>query len=120
MNARALFSLYLYFVFTYFNIFCGLANHSRESIQRPRHFCCLFSTLFQSGAIISNNGGDIFSIFFRIFYQSRLFRFFTIAGYFTSETIMALSGGNGTTLFIQKQGTNETQHIYFAADVKQH
>ena len=33
---------------------------------------------------------------------------------------MALSDGNITTLFIQKQGTNETQQIYFAADVKQH
>ena len=33
---------------------------------------------------------------------------------------MALSDGNSTTLFLQKQGTNETQHIYFAADVKQH
>ena len=33
---------------------------------------------------------------------------------------MALSDGNSTTLFLQKQGTNETQHIYLAADVKQH
>ena len=46
MNARALFSLYLYFFFTYFNIFSELANHSRESIQQPRLFSCLFSTLF--------------------------------------------------------------------------
>ena len=42
-----------------------------------------------------------------------MFRFFTIAGYFTSETIMALSDGNITIFFIQKQGTNESQHIYF-------
>ena len=33
---------------------------------------------------------------------------------------MALSDGNSTTLFLQKHGTNETQHTYFAADVKQH
>ena len=63
--------------------------------------------------MISKNGGDIFPIFFPIFCRSRLFRFFTIAGYFSSETIMALSNGNITTFFIQKQGTNETQHIYF-------
>ena len=67
--------------------FSELANHSRES--------------------------RLFSKFFPIFYQSRLFRFFTIAGYFTSETIKALSDSNITTFFIQKQGTNETQHIYF-------
>ena len=46
--------------------------------------------------------------------------FWSYSGYFTSETIMVLSDGNSTTLFIQKQGTNETQHIYFAAVVKQH
>ena len=70
--------------------------------------------------MISNNGGDVFPIFFSNFLSITVVRFCTIAGYFTSETIMALSDGNSTTLFIQKQGTNETQHIYFAADVKQY
>ncbi len=94
MNAMALFSLYLYFFFTYFNIFSQLANHSLESMQRPRLFPAFFPRYFQSGAMISNNGGDIFTIFFPIFYQSRLFRFLTKVGYCTIETsIMALSDG---------------------------
>ena len=32
--------------FTYFDILSELANNSRESMQRPRLFSCLFSTLF--------------------------------------------------------------------------
>ena len=67
MNAMALFSLYLYFFFTYFNIFSQLANHSLESMQRPRLFPAFFPRYFQSGAMISNNGGDIFPIFFSDF-----------------------------------------------------
>ena len=72
-------------------------------IQRPpagssfrllaQTFYSFIPRYFQTGAMISNNGGDIFPIF----YESRLFRFFTIAEYFTSETIMALSNGNITT-----------------------
>ena len=121
MNARVLFSLYVYFFSLILTFFSELANHSRESIQPPRLFSCLFSTLFSKWRHDFRQRRRHFSIFFPIFYQSRLFRFFTIARYFTSETIMiALSDGNITTLFIQKQGTNETQHIYFAADVKQH
>ena len=54
MNARALFSLYFRFICTFFSLiltfFSELANHSRESIQRPTLFSCLFSSLFQSGA----------------------------------------------------------------------
>ena len=39
MNVKALFSLYLYFFITYYFItFLELANHSREALQRPRHF----------------------------------------------------------------------------------
>ena len=67
MNAMALFSLYLYFFFTYFNIFSQLANHSLESMQRPRLFPAFFPRYFQSGAMISNNGGDIFPISFSNF-----------------------------------------------------
>ena len=59
MNAMALFSLYLYFLFTYFTIFSQPANHSLESMQRPRLFPAFFPRYFQSGAMISNNGGDI-------------------------------------------------------------
>ena len=40
---------------------------------------------------------------------------FTIAGYFTSEAIMAVSEGNITTFFIHRQETDETQHIYISA-----
>ena len=76
MNAMALFSLYLYFFFTYFNIFSQLANHSLESMQRPRLFPAFFPRYFQSGAMISNNGGDISSNFF--------FRFFINHGCFAS------------------------------------
>ena len=61
---------------------------------------------------MSNNGGDIFPKF-SDFFINRGCGFFILAGYFTSETIMALSDGNITTFFIQKQGTNEKQHIYF-------
>ena len=49
--------------------------------------------------MISNNGGDIFPIFFRFFINHGC----STSGYFTSETIMALSDGNITTFFIQKQ-----------------
>ena len=105
------------FIFTLFSLilifFSELANHSRESMQRSRLFSCLFSTLFSKWCHDFKQRRRHFSKFFSIFYQSRLLRFFTIAGYFTSETIMALSNGNISTFFIQKQGTNETQHIYF-------
>ena len=37
MNAKALFSLYLYFFISYFITFLELANHSREAMRRPRH-----------------------------------------------------------------------------------
>ena len=67
MNAMALFLLYLYFFFTYFNIFSQLANHSLESMQRSRLFPAFFPRYFQSGAMISNNGGDIFPISFSNF-----------------------------------------------------
>ena len=46
INAMALFSLYLYFFSLILIFFSELANHSRESMQRSRHFSCLFSTLF--------------------------------------------------------------------------
>jgi len=78
-------------------------------MQRPR----LFSSLFSKGCHDFKQRRRHFSKFFPIFYQSWLFRFFTIAGYSTNETIKALSDANITTFFIQKQGTNETQHIYF-------
>ena len=82
MNAMALFSLYFHFFFTYFNIFSELANHSRDSTQRPR----LFSSLFSKWCHDFKQRRRRFSKFFPIFYRSRLFRFFTIAGYFTSKT----------------------------------
>ena len=110
--------LYFHFICTFFSLiliffFSEIANHSRESIQRSRLFSCLFSTLLSKWCHDFKKRRRHFPNFFPIFYRSRLFRFFTIAGYFTSETIMALSNGNITTFFIQKQGTNETQHIYF-------
>ena len=109
----ALFSLYLYLFLLILIFFSELTNHSRESMQRSRHFSCLFSTLFSKCCHDFKQRWRHFSKFFPIFYQSRLLRFFTIVGYFTSETIMALSNGNISTFFIQKQGKNETQHIYF-------
>ena len=43
----------------------------------------------------------------------------TIAGYFNSETIMALSDGNSTTLFHSKNKEQmKPKHIYFAAGRK--
>ena len=66
--------------------------------------------------MISNNGGDIFPFF----YESRLFRFFTIAEYFTSETIMALSNGNITTFSFKNKEQMKRNIFISAADVKQH
>ena len=66
--------------------------------------------------MISNNGGGIFPIF----YESRLFRFFTIAEYFTSETIMALSNGNITTFSFKTKEQMKRNIFISAADVKQH
>ena len=106
-------SLYLYLFSLILIFFSELANHSRESMQRSRLFPCLFSTLFSKWCHDFKQRRPHFSKFFPIFYQSWLFHFFAIAEYFTSETIMALSDGNISTFFIQKQGTNETQHIYF-------
>ena len=107
------FTLFVLF-FPFFNFFFSeLANHSRESMQQSRLFSCLFSTLFLKWCHDFKQRRRHFSKIFPIFYESRLFRFFTMAGYFTSETIMALSNGNISTFFIQKQRTNETQHIYF-------
>ena len=110
-SERAYYSIYIIngFIFA----FSELANHSRESMQRPRPFYWLFSTLFSKWCHDFKQRRRHFSKIFRFFYQSRLFRFFILAGYFTSETIKELSDGNITTFFIQKQGTNETQHIYF-------
>ena len=108
------FTFTLFVLFSPFlNIFSELANHSRESMQQSRLLSCLFSTLFSKWCHDFKQRRRHFSEIFPIFYESRLFPFFTMAGYFTSETIMALSNGNITTFFIQKQGTNETQHIYF-------
>ena len=42
MNAKALFSLYLYIFITYFITFLELANHSREAMQWPRRFSAFF------------------------------------------------------------------------------
>ena len=96
-----LFSLYFSLILIFFS---ELANHSRESMQRSR----LFSSLFSKWRHDFKQRRRHFSKFFPIFYQSWLFRFFTIAGYSTNETIKALSDANITTFFIQKQGTNET------------
>ena len=82
MNTMALFSLYFHFFFTYFNIFSELANHSCESMQRLR----LFSSLFSKWCHDFKQRRRRFSKFFPIFYQSRLFPFFIIAGYFNIKT----------------------------------
>ena len=37
MNAKALFSLYLYFLSLILLLFLELANQSHEALQRPRH-----------------------------------------------------------------------------------
>ena len=52
MDAMALFSLFLYFIFTYFNIFSELANYSRELMLRPRLFSAFLPRYFQIGAVI--------------------------------------------------------------------
>ena len=75
-------------------------------------FSDFFPRYLQTGAVISHNCGDIFPIF-SAFLSITVGQHLTIAGYFTSETIMAVSERNTTIFFIQSQETIETQHIYF-------
>ena len=108
MNAKALFSLYLHFFFTYFLTFSKLANHSRESKQRLSHVFCLSKwrrDFTQQRRHFSKN--------FQHFLSITVGPLLPIAGYFTSGTIMTVSGGNFTTFFIQRQETNEMQHSCF-------
>ena len=72
-----------------------------------------FPRYFKSGTMISQNGGDTFSNF-SLFLLTSVDTLPTIAGYFTSEAIMAVSEENITTFFIQRPETNETQHIYIS------
>ena len=64
MNAKALFSLYLYFFITYF-ILLELASHSREALQRPRHFLPFFhrkACQMLRGTIITQKTGEKMSV----------------------------------------------------------
>ena len=76
-------------------------------------FSAFFPRYFKSGAVTSHNGGDIFSNF-SAFLSTTVGPLLTIAGYFTSETIIEVSEGNITTFFGQRQETNETQLIYIS------
>ena len=108
-----IFTLFVLF-FTYFNIFFRTSQSQPHVDATAETFSCLLSTLFSKWCHEFKQRRRHFSNLFPIFCQLLLFRFFTIAGYFMSETIMALSDGNINTFFIQNQGTNVTQHIYFS------
>ena len=64
-------------------------------------FSAFFPRYFESGAIISHNGGDIFSNF-SAFLSTTVGPLLPIAGYFTSETILEVSKWNITTFFVQR------------------
>ena len=55
-------------------------------------FSAFFPRYFKGGAVISHNGGDLF-FNFSAFLSTTVGPLLTIAGYFTSETIMAVSDG---------------------------
>ena len=55
-----------------------------------------------------------FSKFFQSFLSIMVGPLLPIAGYFNNETIMAVSDGNITTFFIQRQETNEMRHSLFS------
>ena len=58
MNAKAIFSLYLYFFITYFITFLELANHSREAMQRSRLFSTFFPPKSVSNVTWDNNNTE--------------------------------------------------------------
>ena len=96
-----IFTLFVLF-FTYFNIFFRTSQSQPHVDATAETFSCLLSTLFSKWCHEFKQRRRHFSNLFPIFYQLLLFRFFTIAGYFMSETIMVLSDGNINTFFHSK------------------
>lgn len=119
MAAKALFSLYFHFFFTYFNYFFSTTGQPQPRVDAMAETLFLpFSTLFSKWRRDFARQRRHFSTFFRRFLSITVGPLLTIAGYFIRETIMALSDGNITTFSIQRQGTNGTQHIYFGGRCK--
>ena len=77
----------------------------------------MFRDVLESGAVISHNGGDIFPIF-SCFLSITVSLLYTIAGYFTSETMMAPSDWN-ITIFSFKDKKQMKRNIFISeADIK--
>ena len=108
--------LYFHFICTFFTYFLTFI---RTSQSQPRveataeTFFLSFSTLFSKWRSDFTQRRRHFSKFFQCFLSITVGLLLPIAGYFTSETIMAVSDGDITTFFIQSQETNEMQHSCF-------
>ena len=74
-------------------------------------FSVFFPNYFNSGAMISHNGGDIFSNFSALL-STTVDPLLTIAGYFTSETIMEVSEGNITIFLRSKKQMKRNLFIF--------